>query len=63
MEGAVARALEFAGAALFAPLAKGARALVFVLKNRLERRYGQHHLYFEPSEARLGGGREVVGVE
>jgi hypothetical protein len=41
MEGAVARALEFAGAALFAPLAKGAGFGPCPLKNPLERRVGQ----------------------
>jgi putative transposase len=34
------------GAASFAPSAKGARFWILLLKNRLERRYGQRHLHF-----------------
>ena len=41
MELAVASALELAGAALFAPFAKGAGFGCFDLKSCLERRYGQ----------------------
>src|SRR5271163_606988 len=46
MEADVACALVLAGAALFAPFAKGAGFGSCSLKNRLERRYGQRHLHF-----------------
>lgn len=46
MQFAVDRVVEFAGAALLAPFAKGAGSGSFRLRNRLERRYRHHHLHF-----------------